>query len=111
MQSAVAASFHLGSRVVSVVYGRDEPSHDEDLPLDGGHAGLLDAVGQGGRVGQPPPAAEQVAGSSALFHPVPILGRICRLYTTVETAYKVYICPRGNLLYMRIYLITNLKLL
>ena len=30
---------------------------------------------------------------------------------TVETAYKVYICPRGNLLYMRIYLITDLKLL
>ena len=30
---------------------------------------------------------------------------------TVETAYKVAICPRGNLLYMRIYLITNLKVL
>ena len=30
---------------------------------------------------------------------------------TVETAYKVYVCPRGNLLYMRIYLITDLKLL
>ena len=30
---------------------------------------------------------------------------------TVETAYKVYVCPRGNLLYMRIYLITGLKLL
>ena len=30
---------------------------------------------------------------------------------TVETAYKVYVCPRGNLLYMQIYLITNLKLL
>ena len=30
---------------------------------------------------------------------------------TVETAYKVYVCPRRNLLYMRIYLITNLKLL
>ena len=30
---------------------------------------------------------------------------------TVETAYKVYICPRGNLLYIRIYLITDLKLL
>ena len=29
---------------------------------------------------------------------------------TVETAYKVYICPRGNLLYMRIYFITDLKL-
>ena len=29
----------------------------------------------------------------------------------VETAYKVYVCPGGNLLYMRIYLITNLKLL
>ena len=31
--------------------------------------------------------------------------------TTVETAYKVYIFPRGNLLYMQIYLITDLKLL
>ena len=30
---------------------------------------------------------------------------------TVETAYKVAICPRGNLLYMRIYLITDLKVL
>ena len=30
---------------------------------------------------------------------------------TVETAYKVAICPRGNLLYMQIYLITDLKLL
>ena len=30
---------------------------------------------------------------------------------TVETAYKVAICPRGYLLYMRIYLITDLKLL
>ena len=30
---------------------------------------------------------------------------------TVETAYKVAICPRGNVLYMRIYLIANLKLL
>ena len=30
---------------------------------------------------------------------------------TVETAYKVYVCPRGNLPYMRIYLITDLKLL
>ena len=30
---------------------------------------------------------------------------------TVETAYKVYVCPKGNLLYMRIYLITDLKLL
>ena len=30
---------------------------------------------------------------------------------TVETAYKVYVCPRGNLLYMRIYLIIDLKLL
>ena len=30
---------------------------------------------------------------------------------TVETAFKVYVCPRGNLLYMRIYLITDLKLL
>ena len=29
----------------------------------------------------------------------------------VETAYKVYVCPIGNLLYMRIYLITDLKLL
>ena len=29
---------------------------------------------------------------------------------TVETAYKVAICPRGNLLYIRIYLITDLKL-
>ena len=27
--------------------------------------------------------------------------------TTVETAYKVYVCPRGNLLYMQIYLITD----
>ena len=31
--------------------------------------------------------------------------------STVETAYKVYVCPRGNLLYMWIYLITDLKLL
>ena len=30
---------------------------------------------------------------------------------TVETAYKVAICPRGNLPYMQIYLITDLKLL
>ena len=30
---------------------------------------------------------------------------------TVETAYKVAICPRGNVLYMRIYLIANLKLI
>ena len=30
---------------------------------------------------------------------------------TVETAYKVAICPIGNLLYMGIYLITDLKLL
>ena len=30
---------------------------------------------------------------------------------TVETAYKVAICPRGNLLYMWIYLITYLKVL
>ena len=30
---------------------------------------------------------------------------------TVETAYKVYVCPRGNLLYMQIYLITDLQLL
>ena len=36
---------------------------------------------------------------------------IILLYYTVETAYKVYVCPRGNLLYMRIYLITDLKLL
>ena len=34
-----------------------------------------------------------------------------RFYITVETAYKVAICPRGNLLYTRIYLITDLKLL
>ena len=61
--------------MISVVApGRDEPSHDEDLPLDGGHAGLLDAVGEGGRVGQPPPSAEQVASRRALLHPVPILG-------------------------------------
>ena len=31
--------------------------------------------------------------------------------STVETAYKVCVCPRGNLLYMWIYLITDLKLL
>ena len=30
---------------------------------------------------------------------------------TVETAYKVAICPRGNLPYMQIYLIADLKLL
>ena len=30
---------------------------------------------------------------------------------TVETAYKVAICPRGNLFYMRIYLITDLELI
>ena len=30
---------------------------------------------------------------------------------TVETAYKVYVCPRGNLLYMLINFITDLKLL
>ena len=29
----------------------------------------------------------------------------------VETAYKVYVCPRGNLLFMRLYLMTDLKLL
>ena len=34
-----------------------------------------------------------------------------RFSNTVETAYKVAICPRGNLLYMRIYLITDLKVL
>ena len=28
--------------------------------------------------------------------------------TTVETAYKVYVCPRGNLLYSRPYFISNL---
>ena len=33
------------------------------------------------------------------------------LLDTVETAYKVYICPRGNLLYMQIYLIDDIKLL
>ena len=27
---------------------------------------------------------------------------------TVETAYKVYVCPRGNLLYCRPYFISNL---
>ena len=32
-------------------------------------------------------------------------------WDTVETAYKVYVCPRGNLLYMRIFLITDLNLL
>ena len=32
------------------------------------------------------------------------------LYRFSNTAYKVAICPRGNLLYMRIYLITDLKL-
>ena len=31
--------------------------------------------------------------------------------TIVETAYKVAICPRRNLLYMGIYLITDLKVL
>ena len=31
--------------------------------------------------------------------------------TTVETAYKVTICPTGNLIYMQIYLITDIKLL
>ena len=30
---------------------------------------------------------------------------------TGETAYKVAFCPRGNLLYMQIYLLTELKLL
>ena len=47
-----------------------------------------------------------------LNHFVSILTR-CRTResNTVETAYKVAICPRGNLLYMRIYLITDLKLL
>ena len=34
-----------------------------------------------------------------------------RKYHAEETAYKVDICPRGNLLYMQIYLITILKLL
>ena len=34
-----------------------------------------------------------------------------RFSNTAETAYKVYVCPRGNLLYMRIYLITDLKFL
>ena len=29
---------------------------------------------------------------------------------TQETGYKVAICPRGNLLYLRIYLITDQKL-
>ena len=32
---------------------------------------------------------------------------VLKLKTTVETAYKVAICPRGNLLYKRIYLITG----
>ena len=31
--------------------------------------------------------------------------------STVETAYKVYVLSRGNLLYMQIYLISDLKLL
>ena len=29
---------------------------------------------------------------------------------TVETAYKVYVCPRGNLLYCRPYFISNLNI-
>ena len=29
---------------------------------------------------------------------------------TVETAYKVYVCPRGNLLYFRPYFISNLMI-
>ena len=33
------------------------------------------------------------------------------IIATVETAYKVYVCPRGNLPYMLIYLITDKKLL
>ena len=33
------------------------------------------------------------------------------IHNTVEIAYKVAICPRGNLLYRQIYLITDLKLL
>ena len=32
-------------------------------------------------------------------------------HTTVETAYKVAICPIGNILYMGIYLMTDLKVL
>ena len=34
-----------------------------------------------------------------------------REMNTVETAYKVAICPRGNLLHMRIYFIPDLQLL
>ena len=33
------------------------------------------------------------------------------IYNTLETGYKVAICPRGNILYMWIYLITDQKLL
>ena len=33
------------------------------------------------------------------------------IYITIETAYKVAIRPSGNLLYMQIYLITDIKLL
>ena len=34
-----------------------------------------------------------------------------RFQCTVETAYKISTCPRGNLFHIRIYLITDLKLL
>ena len=41
---------------------------------------------------------------------IPIRGLLYKmLRITVETAYKVYVCPRGNLLYMQIYLITDRK--
>ena len=33
--------------------------------------------------------------------------KFVKIVDTVETAYKIAICPRGNLPYMRIYLITN----
>ena len=39
------------------------------------------------------------------------LAKVRRILNTVETAYKVAIYPRGNLLYLRIYLTNDMKLL
>ena len=38
-------------------------------------------------------------------------GSVFIFFSTVGTAYKVAICPRGNLLYMQIYLINDQNLL
>ena len=68
-------------------------------------------------VGAVPNYKEQNQATALFMHPVirkvlkigiwevpPAGGSLLQLLT-VETAYKVAICPKGNLLYMRIYLI------